>query len=401
MRLDSRPAVTPFSVAVPDEALDELRRRLAAARWAPDWPEEGWAAGMPGETLRRLCADWAALDWRAVERRLNESPQVRVEVDGYPVHVVHQPGVGPDPLPIVVSHGWPSTFAEWRRVIGPLTDPAAHGGDPADAFTVVAPSLPGYAFSPPPGSPGTTPRRIAALFQQVLAGLGSERFGAVGCDWGAYVTALLGLDHPSSVVGAHMGLVSLSGSGHPAERDPQEEAYGERVRRWRKVEQGYIAIQGTKPQTLAAGLTDSPAGLAAWVGEKWWAWSDQDGSGEPMVPREDLLTALSLYWFTGTIGSASRLYYESARSPVRLAPGQRVEVPCGFLLERPGDDRHAGGRDTGFAAVPRTGAPPRERAERAFAVERWTEAPAGGHFPALETPELFVDEVRAFFRPLR
>jgi pimeloyl-ACP methyl ester carboxylesterase len=398
MTIDADRAGTDFRIAVPDGELDELWRRLTATRWPSEVQGEGWAAGMPTGTLREVVADWAAWDWRAVEHRLNELGQVVVDLDGYPVHAVHQRGVGPNPLPIVLSHGWPSTFAEWVRVIGPLTDPAAHGGDPADAFTVVAPSLPGYVFSPARTAPGTSPRRIAALFRELMAALGHDRFGAVGCDWGAYVTALLSLDHPDAVVGAHMGLVSLTGPADPdAPRDPVESAYAERVRRWRKAEQGYVAIQSTKPQTLAAGLTDSPAGLAAWIGEKWWAWSDQDDSGAPMVPREDLLTALSLYWFTGSIGSASRLYYESVRDPVRLGEGQRVGVPCGFLLERPGN-RHQG---SGFAAAQRIGAPPRARAERAFSVARWTEAPVGGHFPALETPELFVDEVRAFFRPLR
>lgn len=395
-----RPGVTDFQIAVPDEEVADLRRRLEATRWPVDVEDEGWAAGMPGGALRELVADWAGMDWRATEARLNDLRHVVVDVGGYPVHAVHQPGVGPDPLPVVISHGWPSSFAEWRRVIGPLTDPAAHGGDPADAFTVIAPSLPGYAFSPAPRRPGASPRWVAARWREVMAALGHERFGAVGCDWGAYVTALLGLDHPSAVVGAHMGLVSLSGRPAPGDaRAPGEAAYQERSRRWRDAEHGYLAIQSTKPQTLAASLTDSPAGLAAWVGEKWCAWSDQDEDGTPMVPREDLLTALSLYWFTGTIGSAGRLYYESRQDPVVLREGQRVEVPCGFLVERAGEPRTDGA--SRFAAAVRPGAPPRERAERAFAVSRWTEAPVGGHFPALETPDLFVDEVRAFFRPLR
>jgi pimeloyl-ACP methyl ester carboxylesterase len=299
-----------------------------------------------------------------------------------------------------MTHGWPSTFHEWHRVIGPLADPAAHGGDPADAFHVVAPSLPGYGFSAAPTLPAVSPRRIAALWVELMANLGYERFAAHGCDWGSFVTSLVGLNHPDRVVGLHMGSVSLGAPAEPGEASEADEAYKARVRSWRRQEHGYVALQGTKPATLAPGLTDSPAGLAAWVGEKWFAWSDRDSDGALLVPREDLLTTLSLYWFTRTIGSASRLYHESQKDPVVLRRGQRVEVPCGFLLETAGDQR-AVGRDAGTAAAPRFGAPPRDRVERAFDVHRFTETPVGGHFPALETPELFVDEVRAFFRPLR
>lgn len=400
----------PFQIDVPDDEVAELRRRLHATRWAPEVDDSAgggsaWAAGMPGPVLRELVAEWAdGYDWRAHERELAAPPHllVRTEDPAVPaVHAVHVRGSGPAPLPLVLTHGWPSTFHEWHRVIGPLTDPAAHGGDPADAFHVVAPSLPGYGFSPAPTVPGVSPRRVAALWVGLMRSLGYERFAAHGCDWGSYVTSLIGLDHPAAVVGLHMGMVSLRAPGPAVDiRSAAEDAYRARARRWATREHGYVAVQSTKPASLAPGLTDSPAGLAAWLTDKWWSWSDRDADGEPLVPREDLLTTLSLYWFTRTIGSASRMYYESRRDPVVLQPGQRVEVPCGFLLESAGDDRTAE-RRVGAAAIPRTGAPPRERAERAFAVARWTETAVGGHFPALETPELFVDEVRAFFRPLR
>jgi pimeloyl-ACP methyl ester carboxylesterase len=397
----------PLDVGVAQAELDDLRARLRATRWPPAVEEiagDSWAAGMPVPVLRELTEEWAErYDWRAHERAIAALPHVLVPTSDPAVaelHAVHVRGTGPDPLPLVLTHGWPSTFHEWHRVIGPLTDPAAHGGDPADAFHVVAPSLPGYGFSAAPTLPGVSPRRIAGLWVELMASLGYPRFAAHGCDWGSFVTSLLGLDHPERVVGVHLGMVSLGAPAEPGEASDADAAYKERVRRWRRHEHGYVAIQGTKPTTLAPGLTDSPAGLAAWVAEKWWAWSDRDEAGEPLVPREDLLTTLSLYWFTRTIGSASRLYYESQRDPVRLARGQRVEVPCGFLLETAADQRE-GGRRAGTAAVPRFGAPPRERVERAFDVHRWTETPVGGHFPALETPELFVEEVRAFFRPLR
>jgi pimeloyl-ACP methyl ester carboxylesterase len=242
-----------------------------------------------------------------------------------------------------------------------------------------------------------TPRRIAGIWAELMRALGHERFAAHGCDWGAYVTALLALDHPAHVVGAHMGMVSLGAPRDAGEPTPIELAYRSRVKRWREEEQGYVAIQSTKPASLAYGLNDSPAGLAAWIAEKWRAWSDCGGVPEAAISRDDLLTAISIYWFTSTIGTASRLYRESKRAPVFLRDGERVEVPCGFLLERPGEE---GGRG-GFLDVPRIGAPPRARAEGAFNVQRWTEVDHGGHFPALEIADVFVDEVRAFFRPLR
>ena len=300
-------------------------------------------------------------------------------------------------MPLVLTHGWPSTFAEWHRVIDALADPAAHGGAAADAFHVVAPSLPGYGFSSAPATPGMTPRRIAELWVALMKELGYERFGAHGCDWGAYVTALLGLDHPGNVLGIHMGMVSLAGPADRASQSAEEAAYVERARRWRDQEHGYVAIQSTKPATLAYGLNDSPAGLAAWIAEKWRAWSDCGGDPETAISSTDLLTTIALYWFTDTIGTASRLYLESRKHPVHLAGGQRVSVPAGFLLEAPGD---ASGKSS-FLDVPRIGAPPQARAARAFDIHRWTVVERGGHFPALEIPDQFVDEVRAFFRPLR
>jgi len=386
-----------FRIEVPDAELDDLRRRLDGTRW-PRQVEAGWSEGTDPAYLQSLLATWRdEFDWRAQEATLNDLPQVLVPFDDAVVHAAHRSGRGPDPLPLVLSHGWPSTFAEWRWVIDALADPAAHGGDPADAFHVVAPSLPGYGFSGTPTRQGMTPRRMAALWVELMRALGYERFAAHGCDWGAHVTALLALDHPEAVVGAHLGMVSLGGARPAAERSPDEAEYVARAKQWREEEQGYVAIQGTKPASLAYGLNDSPAGLAAWIAEKWRAWSDCGGVPETAIARDDLLTAISIYWFTGTIGTASRLYRETRLSPVRLAPGERVEVPCGFLLEAPGQT----GSPRTFLDAPRIGAPPRARAERAFNVQRWTVVEKGGHFPALEIPELFVEEVRAFFRPLR
>jgi pimeloyl-ACP methyl ester carboxylesterase len=388
--------VNEFRIDIPPAAIDDLHRRLDQTRW-PQQVAAEWSEGTEPGYLRSLVSSWRhEFDWRKQEASLNAFAQVRAEVDGVAIHAVHVPGRGPQPLPLIMSHGWPSTFAEWRWVIAALADPAAHGGDPADAFDVVAPSLPGYGFSATSSTPGMNPRRIAGLFAELMRQLGYQRFGAHGCDWGAYVTALLALDHPDRVLGAHMGLVSLSAADSAAP-DAEEEAYLQRVRRWREEEHGYVAIQSTKPASLAYGLNDSPTGLAAWIAEKWRSWSDCAGEPESAIARDDLLTAISMYWFTGTIGTASRLYRESRQAPVRLAKGQRVTVPCGFLLEHPGQF----GDPRTFLDAERIGAPPRARVERAFDVHRWTVVDHGGHFPALEIPQTFVEDVRAFFRPLR
>lgn len=417
-------APEPFQIRIPDADIADLGRRLRDTRWPSRVEGAGWEYGIEDEYLRGLVGYWMTeFDWRAQETALNAWPQLRCQVGGHLVHTLHVPGRGPAPLPLVLSHGWPSSIVEWRDVIGPLTDPAAFGGDPADAFTVVAPSLPGYGFSQIPAAPGMTPRRIAAMWAELMTVLGYRRFAAHGCDWGSYVTALLGLDHPDRVVGVHMGMVSLSAgpaprpasavdretdtAARPRASTPEDDAYRQRVRRWREREQGYVAIQSTKPQTLAYGLTDSPAGLAAWIAEKWSAWTDCDGRLEDVIPRDVLLANIALYWFTETISSAIRLYKESKDNPVRLAPGQRVEVPSGFLLETSPDARDGSPGEGGTAAhastagAARIGAPPRARAEAAFNVQRWTPVARGGHFPALEIPDVFVAELRAFFRPLR
>jgi pimeloyl-ACP methyl ester carboxylesterase len=389
-----------FRVNILDEQLDDLRARIENTNWPPAITAAGWDYGTDDDYLQDLADYWLrGFDWRSQEAALNAWPQVRCDVGGLGVHALHVPGSGPSPLPLVMTHGWPSSIVEWRDVIGPLTDPAAYGGDPADAFTVVAPSLPGYGFSEIPTSRGMSPRRIATMWVDLMASLGYERFGAHGCDWGSYVTALLGLDHPDHVVGAHMGMVSLGANSADLPAIAHDEGYSRRVRQWRDREQGYVAIQSTKPQTLAYGLTDSPVGLAAWIAEKWSAWTDCGGDLDSVISRDVLLTNIAIYWFTGTINSANRLYKESRDDPVRLMPGQRVQVPCGFLLETSPEER--GEVLTSTAAAPRIGTPPRARVEAAFNISRWTPVARGGHFPALEIPAVFVDELRAFFRPLR
>ena len=391
--------VQPFRVAVPEAELALLRSRLGAVRWPGSMPGVGWDYGIDDNYARALVQDWADFDWRGCETALNAWPHFKAQVDGQGVHYLHVKGKGPNPAPLILTHGWPSSFVEYLGLIGPLTDPAAHGGDPADAFDVVAASLPGFGFSDIPDKPGMTPRRIAELWVKLMTGLGYERFAAHGCDWGSYVTSVIGFDHPDRVLGVHMGSVSLGVRREARERTPRNAEDAERARarqRWADRERGYSVIQGSKPQTLAYGLNDSPAGLAAWIGEKWRAWADRTDPAVA-IPREALLTNLSVYWFTNTINSACRIYYESHKNPVVLEPGERVRAPSGFFLETPPALRDPARAE----AAARASAAQRAVADAAFNVQRWFEAPLGAHFPALETPGLLVDELRAFFRPLR
>jgi pimeloyl-ACP methyl ester carboxylesterase len=386
--------VTPFRIDVPDADLDQLHDAIARTRWPDEVDDAGWDYGTPLGYLRELVTYWAdGFRWREREQALNALPQFRATVDAptfadFGLHFVHQPGAGPAPLPLVLLHGWPSTHYEYFDIVLRLANPGAFGEDPADAFHVVLPSLPGYGFSDIPTRRGMTPRVMSAMFVDLMRQLGYERFAAAGCDWGAYVTALLGLDHADSLVGIHMGMLNFRAPGY--EPDDEDAVYSARARPWRREESGYSTIQGTKPQSLAYGLTDSPAGLAGWIVEKWRRWSDCNGDVQRLFTRDELLTTIAIYWFTRTINSANRLYYESRHAPVALAPGERVRPPAGFLLERVVD-----------GPTPNIGPPPRRRAEAVYDVQRWTVADRGLHFPAMENADLYVEELRAFFRPLR
>jgi pimeloyl-ACP methyl ester carboxylesterase len=388
-------AVTPFRIAVPDAALDELRAAIVRTRWPDQVEDAGWDYGAELGFVQELVAYWAdGFDWRAREQVLNSVPQYRAEVDapgfeGFGLHFVHQPGVGAAPLPLVLTHGWPSTHYEYHDVVARLANPGAFGDDPADAFHVVVPSLPGYGFSDIPRRRGMTPRVMATMFVALMRELGYDRFAAAGCDWGAYVTALLGLDHPDALVGVHMGMLNFR-AADPYEPTADDADYGTRAKAWRREESGYSEIQGTKPQSLAYGLMDSPAALTAWIVEKWRRWSDCAGDVQQLFTRDELLTTVAIYWFTGTINSANRLYYESRRDPVRLSEGERVQPPAGFLFER-----------VVGAPTPNIGPPPRRRADAVYDVRRWTVADRGLHFPAMENPDVYVEELREFFRPLR
>lgn len=375
-----------FRVQVPDDVLADLRSRLRRTRWPDPLPYPGWTAGVRLDYLRELVEYWqSSFDWPAQERWLNSFPQFTAEVDGQVVHFVHQRGNGPRPFPLVLTHGWPSSFVELLRVVPLLTDPAAHGGDERDSFDVVVPSLPGYAFSSQPSEPGrATAREWARLWARLMTDcLGYSSFGAQGQDIGAAVTIALGAEHAGVVAGIHLpGVLAFPPPDAPVSEEGR--AFLARQERFRQTEGAYAHQQGTYPQTLAFGLTDSPAGLAAWIVEKFRAWSDCEGDVERRFTKDDLLTHLTLYWATGSIGS-SFLYYSDAQRETGPRGPIRVDVPVG-VARFPKEN-------------PITG--PREWAEAAYNIVRWTELPRGGHFPAWEEPELLVTELREFFRPLR
>jgi len=379
--------IAPFRIEVPDAVLRDLRERIARTRWPDEISGSGWDYGTNLAYLRELLDYWRdRFDWRAQERKLNDLSQFRADVDGLDLHFVHARGGGPDPMPLLMLHGWPSTFYEMTKVLPMLADPAAHGGDPGDSFDVVVPSLPGCGFSERPREPGMHKTRMAELFSKLMTDvLGYERFAARGGDVGAGVVSLLALDHPERVIGIHVSDVYRPYLGPGARYfTDAERTFFDEERTWMEREGAYDHLQATKPQTLGYGLNDSPAGLAAWIVEKYRSWSDCGGDVERRFTKDEILTQLTIYWVTETINSANRLYFERDRSPRRLESGDRVNVPTAVAIF-PGDiDR-----------------PPREWGERVYDVRRWTEMPRGGHFAALEEPGLLARDIREFFRPLR
>ena len=381
--------IRDFAIAIEDARLEDLSRRLDATRWPDALAAESWDEGASPSFMRRLLEHWRhGFDWRAREAELNRMPQFVAEIEGFDVHFVHRQGVGPAPLPLIMTHGWPGSFVEMEHILPLLADPGAHGGDPRDAFHVVVPSLPGYGFSSAPAKPGTSARQIGGLWAKLMAGLGYERYGAQGGDIGAAVSAWLARDTPASLVGVHLNYIPGSyrpalGPGQPPVA-PEEQAHLDRYAAWFMAEGAYAHMQGTKPQTAAFALNDSPAGLAAWLVEKFRAWSDCGGNVETVFSLDTLLTDISIYWFSGTIEAALRLYLENRLQPLHFEAGERVDLPLGvahFAHELP--------------------TPPRSWVERSFNVRRWTEIAEGGHFAALEQPVRLAEEIRAFFRPLR
>jgi microsomal epoxide hydrolase len=380
-------APTPFTVHVPDAVLADLRERLTRVRWPDEVPGAGWRYGTDLTYMKELCAYWQErYDWRHHEAMLNGFRQFTVPLAGIDLHFIHEEGRGPRPLPLLLSHGWPGSVWEFHTLIPRLTDPGRFGGDPADAFTVVAPSLPGYGFSFRPNQPRFGVTEMAAAFAALMTDvLGYRQFGAQGGDWGSFITMRLAVDVPGRLTGIHLNLLPLRRDLAPSDHPTADEArYLEQLAHWLREEAGYQAIQGTRPQTLAYGLSDSPVGLAAWIVEKFRTWSDCNGDVERRFTKDDVLTNITLYWATGAIGSSFWPYYDRLHQGWPLPEGVRIEVP------------------TGYAAFPREILlPPRAWAERVFNIRRWTAMPAGGHFAALEEPEALAADIRAFFRDLR
>ncbi|HDR9355137.1 TPA: epoxide hydrolase [Burkholderia vietnamiensis] len=378
----------PFNIEIPDHALADLRRRLRDTRVPLLTPAEPWQQGVDGAWLRDLTAYWAErFDWRAAEQALNRLPQFVADVGGQRVHFIHRRGAGPNRYPLVITHGWPGSVFEFDALIERLCDPAAFGGDPRDAFDVVVPSLPGFLFSPPPAAPGVAAFQVADCWAALMSGLGYRRFGAQGGDLGAAVSIALGARHAGVVDGIHLNY--LPGSYEPASDaaaplTDEEQAFVRARAEWAALEGGYAHVHMTRPQTLAAALNDSPAGLAAWIAEKFRAWSDCDGDVARRFSHDALLTGISLYWFSACIGSSMQMYWENRLQPMRFAAGQRVTVPIAF------------------ARFPKEiSRPPRSWVERVFDVVQWTDMPSGGHFAAMEEPDLLADDIRRFFRRFR
>ena len=380
-------SVRPFTIAVADDVLADLKVRLARVRWPDEAPGPAWAYGTSLEYMKELVAYWRdKYDWRAAEARLNERRHFTAPVGDIDVHFIHEQGVGPRPFPLLLSHGWPGSIVEFEELIPRLTDPARFGGRAEDAFTVVAPSLPGYTFSFRPHQPRFSVAEIADVFATLMTDvLGYRRFAAQGGDWGAFVTSVLGLKYPDRLAGIHVNLLAVKRDvTAPANPDADERRYLEQLRQWQREGTGYQWIQGTRPQTLAFGLTDSPVGLAAWIVEKFRAWSDCDGDVERCFTKDVLLTNVMLYWVTGAINSSFWPYYARMHEPWPIPDGRRIEVP------------------TGYAAFPHEIlSPPRAWAERSYNIQRWTPMARGGHFAALEQPAALADDIREFFRPLR
>jgi len=382
---DTPAAPEPFVARTAPEAIEDLRARLRATRW-PDAPEDaGWSLGTDLDYLRELVAYWAdGFDWPAQEAALARLPRFRTQVGGLGIHFVHARAVAPagPVLPLVLCHGWPDSFWRYSKVVSLLTDPGSHGADPADAFDVVVPDMPGFGYSDRPTGPPLNSVAVAGLWAELMRTLGYERFGAAGGDLGSHVSRYLALDHPDRVTAVHRtdgGLPVFAGD--PATLTAAERAWFAEAATWGATEGAYGAIHRTKPQTVAAALNDSPAGLAAWIVEKLQSWSD--GGVERSYTRDEILTNITIYWLTGTIGSSMRMYNANSAIPAGQLT-RRVEVPSGFSIFR-GD-------------IVR---PPRAWLERTANAVRVTEPDRGGHFAPFEEPELYAQELRDFFRPYR
>ncbi|MGE0699398.1 MAG: epoxide hydrolase family protein [Hyphomicrobiaceae bacterium] len=383
----TQPSPTPFRLHVPEATLTDLRERLARTRLPETPPLEPWSTGTSVDYMAELLPYWCdRFDWRAQEARLNAFRQFTVPLDGIDLHFIHEEGKGPHPMPLLLSHGWPGSVVEFMQLLPMLTDPARFGGDPADAFTVVAPSLPGYTLSFTPGQPRFGIVEIADTFARLMTDvLGYRRFAAQGGDWGGFITSRLGYRYPERLAGIHVNLLAVRRDATLQSPTPEEKVFLDQLSQWLKEETGYQWIQGTRPTTLSFGLTDSPAGLAAWIAEKFHRWTDNDGRIESAVDRDAMLTNITLYWATGAIGSSFWPYYARMHTHWPIPEGGQITVPTGYV-EFPKE-------------IVR---PPRSIAEKVYTdIRRWTACPKGGHFAALEQPEVLAHEIREHFRPLR
>jgi pimeloyl-ACP methyl ester carboxylesterase len=374
--------IRPFTIAVPDELLDDLRSRLHNTRWPEAELVDDWSQGTPLAYVQDICSYWAdEYDWRAREAGLNRFDQFVTEIDGIDIHFVHQRSPHPEATPLLLTHGWPGSIVEFHKVIEPLTNPTEHGGEAADAFHVVAPSLPGYGFSGKPTVTGWGVDKIARAFATLMARLGHDRYVAQGGDWGAGITTAIGALDPEHCAAIHVTLAMGVRPNIEGDLSPQAKHSLERIQFYRDWDSGYSKQQATRPQTLGYGLVDSPSGQAAWILEKFWAWTDNDGHPEDVLGRDELLDNIMLYWINGNGASSGRLYWESFGRGTR----HTVSVP------------------TGFAVFPKEVFPPvREWVEESYVnIVHWAEYDTGGHFAAFEVPDIYVEEIRTMFRTRR
>lgn len=380
-------SIERFHIEVSNEVLDDLKHRLEHVRWPDELEGLGWERGTEINYLKSLISYWKEkFDWRSQEKKLNRFSQFRCNVDGIDIHFIHERGKGPNPIPIILTHGWPDSYIRYQKIIPLLTDPANHGGKLEDSFDVIVPSLPGFGFSSKPKYSSMNNYRVSELWAKLMTEkLGYNRFAAAGGDVGSGVTRYLALKHPELLIGIHLtdiGIIrELMTSQDNTKLSEDELHYKKSALEWISNEGGYMSIQSSKPQTLAYGLSDSPVGLAAWIIEKFRAWSDCNGELQQKFSKDELLTNIMIYWVTNTIGSSARIYYENMHS---LPPMGHIEVPTGMALF-PADIL----------------LPPKEWTESNLNVKRFTTMPRGGHFTAMEEPELLAEEIRAFFRAYR
>ena len=379
--------VRPFRLEVPDSELADLKRRLEATRFPERETPNDWTQGVPLGYMQELCAYWAErYDWRKTEARLNRFPQIKTKIDGLDIHALHVKSKHPNALPIVITHGWPGSVVEFHKVIEPLADPTAHGGEARDAFHVICPSLPGYGFSDKPTQRGWGVEKIAQAWDELMARLGYDRYVAQGGDWGSAVTTSIGIQNKGRCIGIHVNMPNARAPkealANPTPRDQKALAGAKFYQDW---DSGYSKQQSTRPQTLGYGLADSPIGQAAWIIEKFWAWTDCNGHPENALSRDELIYNVMFYWLTDSGASSARLYWESFGRAFTAEQDNTVKLP------------------TGCSIFPKEIVPtPRSWAETRYKnIVYWNELDKGGHFAAFEQPELFVNELRACFRLMR